>query len=81
MSNKIGRYDYDSLHVLHEGSGVHSLFERRLKRIEVTPEGKTVSVIPDDAGLDYILNVSLKGNRLVQGWVLVPVRETAGEEA
>ena len=80
MTNKIGPYDYDHLHVLHEGDGKHALFERKLKRIEVTPKGETVGVIPDDAGLNHILGISVKGNRIVKAWVLAPARVAADQE-
>lgn len=75
MSKKVGAYDYQTLHVLHEGSGVFSLFERRLKQIVVTPSGKPLQVLPDDVGLSFKLKVMEEGNRIVQGYALVPVKE------
>lgn len=72
---QVGAYDYQTLHVLHEGSGVFSLFERRLKRIVLGPSGKPIEVLADGVSLDYIINQTNRGNRIIRGWVLVPVKE------
>lgn len=75
MTTQIGPYDYQTLHVLPEGSGVFSLFERRLRRVVVTPAGKPKEVLSEDVTQDYVLEVVLRGDRIVEGMVLVPVRE------
>ena len=75
MTKKIGAYDYEALHVLPEGSGVFSLFERRLKLLVLNPAGRTIEVLPDGTGLSYKMEVLRRGDRIVLGWALVPVKE------
>lgn len=72
---QVGAYDYQTLHVLHEGSGVFSFFERRLKRIVLAPSGKPIEVLPDGVSLSYIIEQSVRGNKIIRGWVLLPVKE------
>lgn len=75
MTEKIGAYDFTSLHVLPSGENGMQLFERRLRRVIVTSTGQPRTVIPDGVSYTTWTKMMDPTDRVVRAWVLVPISE------
>ena len=73
MTEQIGAYDFVTLHVLPNG-GIPHVYERKLQLIVVSSTGEPRRIIPEGVGYQsWHRFKTSKSDRIVRGWVLVPV--------
>lgn len=73
MTQKIGAYDYTKMHLVHRKDGFIEMYERRLRLIVTNSVGKPKRIIPEGIGYDSFHRFKDKGDRIVKGYVLIPV--------
>lgn len=70
MTEKIGPYDFNQLHVAPD----MTLYERRLQLVVTTSTGRPYRIIPEGVGYQsWNRFKSDPTDRIVKAWVLIPV--------